>query len=93
MYLSPLCSLCSLLCLDLHLKALAHYVLCSCVVPVLLGLPQTQAQAYFHPSLNGLCNACRNKRAPSWHPLWVRELSFYNSTKECTTMPSCSMHH
>ena len=60
-YLSPLGPLDVFVCLDLHLEALAHNVLCSCVVPVLLSLPQAQAQANLHPSLDGLCNACSSR--------------------------------
>ncbi len=62
-HLSSLGPLNVLVCLDLHFKALAHDVLCSCVVPVLLSLPQTQAQANLHPSLDGLCYACSRTKA------------------------------
>ena len=57
-YLSPLCSLSILVCLDLNLQALAHNILCSSVLPVLLGLSQAQAQANLNTTLDGLCYPC-----------------------------------
>ena len=72
-YLSPLCPRSILVCLDLHLQALAHNILCSCVLPVLLGLSQAQAQANLDTALDGLCYPCTMitmlslKRADTMH--------------------------
>ena len=57
-YLSPLRSRSILVCLDLNLQALAHNVLCSCVLPILLSLPQAQAQANLNTALDWLCYPC-----------------------------------
>ncbi len=57
-YLSPLRSRSILVCLDLNLQALAHNILCSCILPVLLGLSQAQAQSNLDTTLDGLCYPC-----------------------------------
>ena len=57
-YLSPLCPRSILVCLNLNLQALAHNILCSCVLPILLGLSQAQAQANLDTALDGLCYPC-----------------------------------